>query len=201
MNRFAISVSLCCAGARRLRHHRSGRRSADRAAADGGAAGRSGPRRPDRRGGGCLCRRCGEGSVRLLARIEPHQLGKCDQHHRRDRRGGRQDQRDRHREERQICARGRQICRRRGAELRYQAQARHPAHRHRPAGADHARRGDRAQHHRDQAPVGLRQGQGHAQRQADQRQRHRSGDGRTRTTRPPNMPRCGPAGTTMSASR
>ena len=140
------------ARARRLRHHPPrGRPDISRRLPARGR--RAAPSRADRGAGRCLRRRGRKGSVRLFGRGEPGELGQRHQHHRRHRRGRGQDQRGRHRKERQICARSGQICAGPGAELRHQAQARYPAHRHRPARADHAGRGDRAQQDRDQAPV------------------------------------------------
>ena len=68
------------------------------------------------------------------------------------------------------------------------------------AGADDAGRRTELNDIATRLQVALRQGQGHARRQADQRQRHRGGDGH-RAAIPPSSRRCGRAGTTMSARR
>ena len=92
------------------------------------------PRRPAIRSpptGRALHRRCREGPVRLFGRVQPGELGQCDLHHRGHRRDGGADQRDRHRKDRRICARGGEVRLASGPRSRHEAQARHPAQRHR----------------------------------------------------------------------
>ena len=109
---------------------------------------------------------------------QPGELGQRHLHHRRHRCAGRLFRHDRR--PRRACKYALEAAASAPtfrASIRHGAQARYPARRLVLAGADHAGRGDRAQQHRDPAPVALRQGQGHAERQADHRRRHRSADG------------------------
>jgi peptidyl-dipeptidase A len=186
----AFSLAACTTAAA---DRNMGRR---RHAAPAPAAGEGGP--PDRRSRR-LRRPRRKGAGRILRPQRPRAVGERHLHHRRHRRARRPFRHDRHRDAVRLANEAARFAKVPGAELRHQAQARHPARRPRPSGADHAGRGGRAQHDRDRASSPPTARAGHAERQADHRQRHRGEMGTNRN--PAELQEMWTSWHTMSARR